>query len=181
MFLSDLIPRSPLQWAYTCLLGYSMLQLKLIYFPVLSLDSLHECLINVDEKHCGRPSRDWLIAPLDSNSMLQLSQAEQQSLLAHYGELEQNIAHESDCLIGAGYNNCRDLGFRAVDLFEALGPEIKAIQESSNFHPQVHETVSDLESFIETFLYFFEQGSNAEFVSPNSDLFYLLHDRLYEG
>jgi len=29
-------------------------------------------------------------------------------------------------------------------------------------------------------LYFFEQGSNAEYVSPDRELFYLLHDRLYE-
>ena len=80
-------------------------------------------------------------------------------------------------MIGAGYNNCRDLGFRAVDLFDALSPEIEAL--SPKPQPKVHEAISDLNSFIETFLYFFEQGSNAEFVSPDRDLFYLLHDRLY--
>ena len=138
-------------------------------------------MIHVDEAHCGRPSRDWLIAPEDSDSMIHLSESETKSLLAHYGELEQNISPLPNCLIGAGYNNCRDLGFRAVDLFEALEPEIRVIQEKSQLTPKVHEAVSDLESFIETFLYFFEQGSNAEYVSPDRDLFELLKDRLYES
>jgi ADP-dependent phosphofructokinase/glucokinase len=44
--------------------------------------------------------------------------------------------------------------------------------------PQVHEKIEDLRSFVETFLYFFSQGSNAEFVSQSKDLFYLMHDRL---
>ena len=52
---------------------------------------------------------------------------------------------------------------------------------SSDLKPKMHEAIKDLESFIETFLYFFEQGSNAEFVSPDRDLFYLLHDRLYDS
>ena len=43
----------------------------------------------------------------------------------------------------------------------------------------MHIEILDLESFAETFLYFFSQGSNAEFVSINRDLFFLLHDRLY--
>ena len=58
-----------------------------------------------------------------------------------------------------------------------MSPEIEAL--SPKPQPKVHEAISDLNSFIETFLYFFEQGSNAEFVSPDRDLFYLLHDRLY--
>lgn len=33
---------------------------------------------------------------------------------------------------------------------------------------------------METFLFFFEQGSNAEFVSLDKDLFFLFHDRLVE-
>ena len=45
----------------------------------------------------------------------------------------------------------------------------------------MHGAISDLETFIETFLFFFEQGSNAEFVSPDRDLFYLLHNRLFDG
>ena len=46
--------------------------------------------------------------------------------------------------------------------------------------PRIHDNIVDLESFVETFLYFFEQGSNAEYVSIDKDLFYLFLDRLYE-
>ena len=42
-------------------------------------------------------------------------------------------------MIGAGYNNCRDLGFRAVDLFDALSPEIEAL--SPKPLPKVHEEI----------------------------------------
>ena len=45
--------------------------------------------------------------------------------------------------------------------------------------PKVHEKITDLATFVETFLYFFSQGSNAEFVSVNKDLFFMMHDRLY--
>lgn len=183
MYITDLIPRTPFQWLYTCLLGYSIHQFKLIYFPNLTLEAVHECFINVDEANCGRPSRDWLIAPeQDSDSHLKLTKAEQRDILSHYSRLDEEITPADDCLIGAGYNNCRDLGFRAVKLFDALSPEIRTLQETlaSDLQPKMHGAISDLETFIETFLFFFEQGSNAEFVSPDRDLFYLLHDRIYD-
>ena len=44
----------------------------------------------------------------------------------------------------------------------------------------MHDEITDLTSFIETFLYFFKQGANAEFVSLDRELFSLMHDRLYE-
>ena len=40
--------------------------------------------------------------------------------------------------------------------------------------------IRNLDEFVETFLYFFVQGSNAEFVSLEKDLFFLFHDRLYD-
>ena len=52
---------------------------------------------------------------------------------------------------------------------------------ATDLQPKMHGAISDLETFIETFLFFFEQGSNAEFVSPDRDLFYLLHNRLFDG
>lgn len=90
---------------------------------------------------------------------------------------------KEDCLIGTGYNNCLDVGFHAVDLFHALRSEIVSLQESKDeeLRPRMHPAINNLESFVETFLYFFEQGSNAEFVSLDKDLFMLFLDRLYDG
>jgi len=48
------------------------------------------------------------------------------------------------------------------------------------FVPRVHPEIATLDAFIETFLYFFSQGSNAEFTSLDKDLFFLFHDRLNE-
>ena len=45
----------------------------------------------------------------------------------------------------------------------------------------MHVEIKDLTSFVETFLYFFSMGSNAEFTSLDKDLFFLLHERLYEA
>lgn len=92
-----------------------------------------------------------------------------------------SIKPEEECLIGAGYTHCKDLGFSAVKLFDALMPEIISLQESrgQDFLPQVHEKITDLSSFVETFLYFFSKGSNAEFVSLDKDLFFMMIDRLY--
>jgi len=44
--------------------------------------------------------------------------------------LEGAIKTKDDCLIGVGYNACIDVGFRAVNLFDALKPEITALQAS---------------------------------------------------
>ena len=56
--------------------------------------------------------------------MIKLNQSQQEALLKHYGELEMSIKPEEECLIGAGYTHCKDLGFSAVKLFDALMPEI---------------------------------------------------------
>lgn len=88
MYLTDLFPRTPLHWLYSSLLGYSLLQLKLIYFPRLTLTSLHECLKHVDDAHCKAISHDWLQAPQNSDPIIQLTKQEQKDLLEHYGRLE---------------------------------------------------------------------------------------------
>ncbi len=36
-----------------------------------------------------------------------------------------------------------------------------------------------MEQFVETFLYFFEKGSNAEYVSLDKNLFFLFYNKLY--
>lgn len=75
------------------------------------------------------------------------------------------------------------MGFSAVQLFDALKPEITALQasRSEKLKPNVHVKITDLASFVETFLYFFQMGSNAEFTSINRELFLLFHDRLHEA
>lgn len=67
-----------------------------------------------------------------------------------------------------------------MSLFKALEPEITALQEARNepLKPRVHADITDLASFVETFLHFFQIGSNAEFVSKDKALFFLLLDRL---
>ena len=100
---------------------------------------VHECLLHVDEEHCGVPSRDWI--QREEVNMIKLNKKEQESLLKKYAELERSIKPKDDCLIGSGYNNCKDLGFSAVDLFHAISPEITALQESKgeDLKPRIHD------------------------------------------
>lgn len=172
-----------MQCALTWLLVYTVIQFRLVYMPSLTLDKLHLCLVHVDNEHCGDPTTDWFTRPVDPDSLIKLSPGQQHALINHYAEMERVITVKDDCLIGTGYNNCLDVGFHAVDLFHALRPEIVSLQESKDeeLRPRMHPAINNLESFVETFLYFFEQGSNAEFVSLDKDLFTLFLDRLYEG
>jgi len=61
------------------------------------------------------------------------------------------------CAIGVGYTTCMDIGFRAVDMFQALNKEYIELLNISGGRliPQVHEKISDLREFTETFLYYF--------------------------
>ena len=43
--------------------------------------------------------------------------------------MEENIKPAEDCLIGVGYNNCKDLGFLAKNLFAAMKPEINSLKD----------------------------------------------------
>ena len=52
------------------------------------------------------------------------------TLLKKYADKEASITPSEDCLIGVGYNNCKDLGFSAKSLFRALAPEIAQLQDS---------------------------------------------------
>ena len=45
----------------------------------------------------------------------------------------------------------------------------------------MHSSIATLQEFIETFLYYFEQGSNAEYVSLDKDLFFFIYDKLYDS
>ena len=44
----------------------------------------------------------------------------------------------------------------------------------------MHDGIDSLEAFVETFLYFFSQGSNAELSALDKDLFFMFVDRLKE-
>lgn len=41
-----------------------------------------------------------------------------------YSKKDLNIRPKSDCLIGVGYNTCKDVGFQAKKLISALSDEI---------------------------------------------------------
>jgi len=117
MYILDFVPRRPIQLAFSCLLAYTALQLRAVYFPDLTLQKLHECLLHVDVQHCGKPDRDWLKTIVDPASQLQLSPKQQNALLKKYGELEKSITVSENCLVGVGYTNCEDINFMAVELF----------------------------------------------------------------
>ena len=78
-------------------------------------------------------------------------------------------------MIGVGYTNCQDIGFRAVELFKALEPELSQLK---NLKPQVHSDIENFAQFVETFLWHFKEGINGEYVSQNKALFFMLLDRL---
>jgi len=84
----------------------------------------------------------------------------------------QNIKVKDNCTIGAGYNSCVDVNFRAVDLFNSLGDYIKGLEkESGPIKPQLHERLDTFRQFLETFLYQFTNGANAERVCGTKELF----------
>jgi len=98
--------------------------------------------------------------------------------MVKYASMEEKIVPKEDCFIGAGYNTCEDLGFQAVDLFNTFKEEIGELEREEPIKPQVHSQILDLRSFTETFLHFFSNGSNAEFVSFQPDIFFLVADKL---
>ena len=106
-------------------------------------------------------------------------------LIKKYADIEAKITTTEDCVVGFGYNTCKDVGFSAKDLFKSLETDIKGITETKKgkakyqLVPTVHTEITDLKTFVETFLYFFSQGSNAEYVSQDKDLFLMMSDRLF--
>jgi hypothetical protein len=64
-----------------------------------------------------------------------------------------------------------------------LQPEINALvkEDGRPLNPQVHTSLYDLRTFLETFLFHFSSGQNGEYVSQSKDLFYLIADRLIEA
>ena len=74
---------------------------------------------------------------------------------------------KDDCIIGVGYTACTDISFVAKDLIQILEPEIEEMENRENLEivPKVHEKITNLREFIETFAYQFSNGANAERVS----------------
>ena len=69
-------------------------------------------------------------------------------------ERHSEIKVKEGCTIGAGYNACVDVNFRAVDLFKSIDDIIKGL-EGGPLVPQMHEKLDTLRQFTETFLYQF--------------------------
>ena len=65
--------------------------------------------------------------PIDADSVIKVTKSQQSSLLRNYADLNAKISPAADCLIGSGYTACIDIGFMAVDLFNVIQPEIKAL------------------------------------------------------
>ena len=47
------------------------------------------------------------------------------TLIKKYADIESTIKPKEDCVVGFGYNTCKDIGFSAKALFKSLEPEIK--------------------------------------------------------
>ena len=84
-------------------------------------------------------------------------------------------------MIGAGYTSCKDISFKAVDLFKTIDAEIRELNQESPIVAQVHPRIMNLRHFAETFLFHMSHGINAEFISQTSEVFLMLHDRLYSN
>ena len=65
--------------------------------------------------------------PIDADSVIKVTKSQKSALLRHYADLNGKISPAGDCLIGSGYTACLDIGFMAVDLFNAIQPEIIAL------------------------------------------------------
>ena len=102
---------------------------------------------------------------------LVLTEREETLIINHYAALERAIKPHPDCAIGVGYTTCVDVNFRAVDLFKLMQPEISQLNKVAKLIPQVHDKLSELREFLETFLYYFERGANAERVTDSDRLF----------
>ncbi len=96
-----------------------------------------------------------------------LSETEEEALIKDYSARERKIKVAQGCSIGVGYTTCKDIGFRAVEMFDTLKPELEDLLriQGGKLIPQVHESISELHEFVETFLYYFSQGVNAERVA----------------
>lgn len=91
-----------------------------------------------------------------------LTEAEERKVIRRYAQMEHSIKPSDKCSIGVGYTTCMDIGFRAVDLFQAIQPQIEKLEKEGKIKPYVHAQITNLRMFIETFLYYFSNGANAE-------------------
>ena len=95
-------------------------------------------------------------------SKVVLTEAEERKVIRRYAQMEHSINPSEKCSIGVGYTTCMDIGFRAVDFFQAIQPQIEKLEKEGKIKPYVHAQITNLRMFIETFLYYFSNGANAE-------------------
>lgn len=102
-----------------------------------------------------------------------MTEEEEAILIGEYSRMEKAIKVKPGCAIGAGYTTCMDINFRAVDMFAAIQSEVDDMLkvQGGDVVLQVHETISELREFTETFLYYFSQGVNAERVAVSPSIF----------
>lgn len=60
-----------------------------------------------------------------------MSRDEQTDVIKKYAKLDSEIKTKESCNIGVGYTTCQDIGFKAVDLFQALQPELSSLKNVS--------------------------------------------------
>ena len=119
------LPRSMLHVLEMILVVFTGLQAWMVYFPDISLNDIHECLLHVDDEHCGDPD-DWFrTIRRDETKFFEISEMSAKNLIKKYADIEATINPTEDCVVGFGYNTCNDIGFSAKTLFKALDPEIK--------------------------------------------------------
>ena len=89
MHIIDFIPRTLRGIFLYLLFGYTILQIREVYFPSLTLKAIHECLLNADELHCGNPSQDWFRIPTDPATQITLNAKEKDDILKRYAKLDE--------------------------------------------------------------------------------------------
>jgi hypothetical protein len=110
---------------------------------------VHHCLLHVDETHCGRPLEWFQPFP----QFVSITQEDELSLIKKYATIDASIGSAPECRIGVGYNVCKDINFRAVDLFTVLQADGLLKKEYS---PKIHTHIDTLDKFVETFLLHFQ-------------------------
>lgn len=73
---------------------------------------------------------------------------------------------------------CTDINFKAIDLLKLLQPKIDELEKEKLIEAKVHNKITNLREFLETFAYQFMHGANAERVCSSKELFFSFIDVL---
>jgi hypothetical protein len=116
---------------YSFITFWCTLKFKQEMYGDSTLQTIHECVLEAEVQKCEYTAdlQDKLFEqlPTEWSGQVILNKEEQVKIITSYAKKDAAIAPESDCYIGAGYNNCKDVGFQAVDLFFELRKEVKEL------------------------------------------------------